>query len=210
MTASHGLAGSERAALCDLFEAKGPDAPTLCSGWTTADLAAHLFVRERRPLASPGILVKPLARMTDREMARARQRLGYQGLVDRVRSGPPLWWRPLDSTVNSLEYLVHHEDVRRGEPGWEPREDPALDAAAWGILRRSAGFLARKVRGVGLELRRPDGELIVARKGAPRAVLHGAPVELLMYLEGRSGAARVTLDGDEAAVAVVRKAGFGI
>lgn len=27
----------------------GPDAPTLCEGWTAADLARHLYVRERAP-----------------------------------------------------------------------------------------------------------------------------------------------------------------
>ena len=46
----------ERDELCDLFVARGPDAPTLCEGWTTADLAAHLVVRERNPLAGPGIV----------------------------------------------------------------------------------------------------------------------------------------------------------
>ncbi len=40
----------ERAELCDLFDELGPDAPTLCGDWTTADLAAHLVVRERNPL----------------------------------------------------------------------------------------------------------------------------------------------------------------
>ena len=51
------LASRERAALCDLFAEVGPDAPTLCAGWTTRDLAAHLLVRERRPWASAGIVV---------------------------------------------------------------------------------------------------------------------------------------------------------
>ena len=36
----------ERMGLCDLFVELGPDAPTLCEGWTTADLAAHLVLRE--------------------------------------------------------------------------------------------------------------------------------------------------------------------
>ncbi len=35
----------ERAALADLMAELGPDAPTLCEGWTTRDLAAHLVVR---------------------------------------------------------------------------------------------------------------------------------------------------------------------
>jgi uncharacterized protein (TIGR03085 family) len=51
------LAQLERSRLCDLFLEVGPDQPTLCEGWTTADLAAHLVIRERRPDAAPGILV---------------------------------------------------------------------------------------------------------------------------------------------------------
>ncbi|MCW2608081.1 MAG: hypothetical protein JWO60_2774, partial [Frankiales bacterium] len=43
------VAAAERAALLDLLAASGPDAPTLCPGWTTHDLAAHLVVRERQP-----------------------------------------------------------------------------------------------------------------------------------------------------------------
>ena len=45
---------AERTALCDLFLAVGPDAPTLAGEWTTRDLAAHLVVRERRPDAAAG------------------------------------------------------------------------------------------------------------------------------------------------------------
>ena len=44
----------ERRALCELLDETGPDAPTLCEGWTTGDLAAHLVLRERRPDAAAG------------------------------------------------------------------------------------------------------------------------------------------------------------
>ncbi|WP_010474195.1 maleylpyruvate isomerase family mycothiol-dependent enzyme, partial [Streptomyces somaliensis] len=50
----------ERLVLADLLEAVGPEAPTLCDGWTTRDLAAHLVVRERRPDAAAGVLLEPL------------------------------------------------------------------------------------------------------------------------------------------------------
>ena len=43
------FAKRERLLLADLLEAEGPEAPTLCEGWSTRDLAAHLIVRERRP-----------------------------------------------------------------------------------------------------------------------------------------------------------------
>ena len=59
------FARAERAALCDLFDSVGPDQPLLCTGWTTRDLAAHLLVRDRRPDAAAGIVIKPLARYGD-------------------------------------------------------------------------------------------------------------------------------------------------
>lgn len=40
-------AREERAALAALLEDSGPDGPTLCEGWLTRDLAAHLVLRER-------------------------------------------------------------------------------------------------------------------------------------------------------------------
>ncbi len=56
----------ERQTLSQLFDQLGPDAPTLCSGWTTLDLAAHLVVRERRPDSGPGLVWPPMAGYTDR------------------------------------------------------------------------------------------------------------------------------------------------
>jgi len=91
------LAQSERQSLCNLLEARGPLAPTLCEGWTTSDLAAHLFVRESRPLASPGIVLPPFAHITQREMEKAKRELGYGGLITRVRSGPPYPMRLFDA-----------------------------------------------------------------------------------------------------------------
>ena len=207
---SRGLAGSERAALCDLLDERGPDAPTLCDGWATADLAAHLFVRERRPQASPGIFVSHLAGFTRNVMQHALDRYGYSGVVARVRSGPPLVWLPLDRAFNTLEYFVHHEDVRRAEPGWEPREDAAVDAAVWTALRRGARLMARKVKGAGLDLVRPDGERITARSGSPVATVTGGPQELLLFLYGRGSAARVTVEGDEAARTALERAKFAV
>ena len=42
-------AQDERAALAALLHETGPDGPTLCEGWQTRDLVAHLVLRERRP-----------------------------------------------------------------------------------------------------------------------------------------------------------------
>ncbi|HLN06290.1 MAG TPA: TIGR03085 family metal-binding protein, partial [Acidimicrobiales bacterium] len=199
MPTSH-LAHSERAGLCDLLSECGPQAPTLCEGWLTKDLAAHLFVRERRPLAMPGILLGgPAAKLTDLSMEAALRVHGYAGLVAKLRSGPPMPFRPFDEATNLVEYFVHTEDVRRAAPGWEPRNDPQLDAALWANLGRGSRMLTRKVKGAGLDLERPDGERIVARREEPRAVLSGGVQEIVLFLLGRNQVAKVSLSGSEQA-----------
>src|SRR6266496_1286185 len=131
----------ERAALCDLFEELGPDEPTLCEGWRTRDLAAHLVVRERRPDAAAGIMLKPFAGYTRHVQD------GYAGkpwaeLVELVRSGPPALSPTripaVDRLVNSVELFIHHEDVRRAQPSWQPRDpDPERDAVTWAAVKRT-------------------------------------------------------------------------
>jgi len=117
MTASH-LAREERARLCTVLTESGQDAPTLCEGWLTKDLAAHLYVREHRPLAMPGIMLGgAFAKLTAASMASALRRYGYAGLVVRVRSGPPLAWRPFDELANAVEFFVHTEDMSVFVPG---------------------------------------------------------------------------------------------
>ncbi|HET9092594.1 MAG TPA: TIGR03085 family metal-binding protein [Acidimicrobiales bacterium] len=208
---SSSIAHSERAALCSLLEERGPLAPTLCEGWTTADLAAHLYIRERRPVAAAGILVPQLKAMTQSAMDEAKRSLGYEELIRRVASGPPALVRPLDEQMNTVEYFVHHEDVRRaGSADAGPREDPALDAALWRALRRSARLLARKLRGAGLVLVAPGFGSATARSGEPLVTMTAGPQELVLYLFGRGRVAEVQLDGDEAAVARVQAAPFGL
>src|SRR5690348_2739092 len=80
---------TERLALCDLLAELGPDEPTMCGGWTTADLAAHLVVREYRPDAAPGIMIAALAGHTERLRLKARRDDGFERLVGRIRQGPP-------------------------------------------------------------------------------------------------------------------------
>lgn len=203
-------AQSERLSLCGLLEDKGPLAPTLCEGWTTSDLAAHLFIRENRPWYGIGILVKPLAGLTERGMEEAKSSLGYAKLIDKLRSGPPRPLKALDEQMNLVEYFIHHEDVRRGAGEVEPRSDPALDRALWRALSRSAWLLSRRLHGVGLELVAPGFGSVTARKGTPLVSMTGPPGELLLYLFGRKSAAKVSLDGDSAAVTSVEEAQFGL
>ena len=199
------MAQRERRALAEIMSVAGPDAPTLCGSWTVRDLAAHLVVRERRPDASPGIMLKPLAGYLESVQAKAVRRPFPELLAD-VRSGPP-WWSPLkpvDAVVNLTEMFVHHEDVRRGEPGWEPRDLPAADEdKLWSTLRRMGRIVYRKAP-VTVELATPDGRRAVVhtKSGTAHVTLTGKPSELLLHAFGRDEV-RIGTEGDPADVRTV-------
>jgi uncharacterized protein (TIGR03085 family) len=128
--APNALAVAEREALADLMLEVGPDAPTLCGGWTTRDLAAHLVIRSDRPDAAAGIVIPALAGWTAKVQEKAARR-DWDDLVRTVRRGAPGWSlqsRPsLDGQSNTIEYFVHHEDVRRAR----------LTYGRWSRARRS-------------------------------------------------------------------------
>lgn len=217
MTGSHPpLDGRERVQLCQRFEELGPDAPTLCDGWTTFDLAAHLAVRERNPLAGPGILagdvVAPLGRLTERAMAKEKAR-GYDVVVERVRTGPPLgpFAVPgLRTQINLVEYAVHHEDVRRAN-GMAPRTGvDDLQDALWPLFTRLARFALRGVPdGVGVTVARPGKVGKVVRTGERLVTITGEPLELLLWAYGRGDAAHVEAVGHDGATEADIAAVFG-
>jgi uncharacterized protein (TIGR03085 family) len=200
-----GVARDERKALCDLFTEVGPDAPTLCAGWRTRELAAHLVSRERRPDAAIGIVFKPLAGYK-RRVEESVAGKPFAELVDLVRSGPP-WYSPtairtVDETLNIAEFFVHHEDVRRGRPGWEPRPpDDRRDRVLWAALSRGARMMLRHGP-VGIVLRSGERE-VAARRGPNTVIISGEPGELMLFMFGRDEA-RVEFDGEQSAVAAVR------
>jgi uncharacterized protein (TIGR03085 family) len=205
---------AERASVCDLFVAKGPEAPTLCEGWRTYDLAAHLFIRERRPLSGPGLVMGgAAARLTARILARTKESHPYADLVARVRSGPPAVLAPFDKVMNLTEYFVHHEDVRRGGGDNTPRapeELAVVESALWKTLQRGGKFMTRPLKGTGLDLVTPAGAVIHARIGTPSATLTGTPGEIVLYLSGRKAAAGVELGGPPEAIEAVGAAKFGL
>jgi uncharacterized protein (TIGR03085 family) len=207
------LLTAERHALCDTLVAVGPDAPTLCEGWRTLDLAAHLLVRETRPDSGPGLVVPgPLARWTERVRVRAKRR-GYDDIVAALRGGPPGWFTigPM-AALNVTENWIHHEDVRRAN-GHGPRPaDDRLEEVLWDGTRLSARMVGRRLHGAGLVLRTSDGRERVARDrgGEPVVTASGAPGELVLFLAGRKEAAEVMLDGEPEAVALVLAARFGV
>jgi uncharacterized protein (TIGR03085 family) len=193
----------ERLLLADLLGTAGPEAPTLCEGWRTRDLAAHVVVRERRPDAAGGLLVKQLASRLDKAMEEFAAK-PYEELIQLIRTGPPRFspfqLKQLDEASNIIEFYVHGEDVRRAQPDWTPRElDPVFQDALWSRLERTARLMGRGTP-TGLVLRRPDGRTAVANRGTPVVTATGEPSELLLFLYGRQSAAVVELDGEKEAI----------
>ena len=206
-------ARNERHALCDLFLKVGPDAPTLCAGWTTRDLAAHLVVRETRPDAAGGILIRRLAPYGDR----VRDKVActdWTTLVDRVRNGPPrlspMRIPALDDLTNTLEFFVHHEDVRRAQAVRESRViEPALEDALLGALTRGARLMGRSSP-CGLTMTPTGGIGFVVRKGSPTVDVSGPVSELVLFIYGRTSVADVEFAGPPDSVDAVRATTFGI
>jgi uncharacterized protein (TIGR03085 family) len=189
----------ERRAICDILVELGPDAPTLCEGWTTADLAAHLVLREH------------YHRWSDAQRA-AEKAKGYPALIARLRAGAPLvpWRLPrIRNVVNGLEYFIHHEDVRRAN-GRAPRpQADDVEALYWRMIGYTARRVARRIRPYGLELVLPDGRRHSFGSGA-MATLTGPASELGLYLAGRRATAQVTLTGAPRAIAAVEQADLSV
>lgn len=207
-------AQNERHALCDLLADLGPNQPTLCAGWQTVDLAAHLVLRERRPDAGAGVMGGPVARYTRRVQARIAGRHSFAELIGLIRNGPPrvsLFGLPgADEKLNVVEYFVHHEDVLRAQPDWQPRKvDPDLVGVLWDRLSMARLMLRRAP--VGVELVRagePVGQRgrvrITAKASTPVVTVTGDPVELTLWTMGRTSVADVRLEGADSDVAALR------
>ena len=206
-------ASRERRQFADDLAAAGPDAPTLCEGWTARDLAAHVVIRERRPDAAVGILVGALSGYTDKVQSKVAGG-DWNDLVERVRSGPPAWSPTridkVDRAVNTIEFFVHTEDVRRAADAWEPRDldaDLADDLAA--ALARAAKMLTKSAP-TGVTLAADGRDAIVAHDGDPMVTVRGPIGELVLFVYGRQDHARVEFDGPDDAIAELRTAKFGI
>lgn len=218
-------AQDERSALCDLLAELGPDQPTLCEGWHTAEMAAHLVLREHRPDAAAGVAGGPFSGYTKRVQARLQRRTPYPRLIDELRSGPPrlsVFGLPgADERLNAVEFFVHHEDVRRAQAGWQPR---TLDGGLVDLLwdRLSLARLMLRKAPVGVELVRADDSdaaegttadsaaggngrvRITAKARTPVVTVTGHPAELTLWAMGRTSAAHVRMTGNDSDVAALR------
>ncbi|MDO5633856.1 MAG: maleylpyruvate isomerase family mycothiol-dependent enzyme, partial [Micrococcus sp.] len=180
-------AAASRAALVEALVAAGPGAPTLCEGWQTEHLAAHIVLRERSPLAA-GLLLPPAADALERktlELGNAHAtEASYARLVEQVEQGPlgdaPAR-RGLRSRVRAaaarlrrtapattvaahiqlLEFFVHTEDVRRAQETWAPRilTDDYADTLFTHLKSRARLLYHGEDTGVRLERRARGGSV---------------------------------------------------
>jgi uncharacterized protein (TIGR03085 family) len=193
------LARRERSALADLLQKLGPEQPTLCEGWTTRDLAAHLVVRDRRPDASIGMLIRPLREHGER-VRQAQAAKPYEVTLAELRTPPR--WSPVSNPLvegftNAGEFFIHHEDARRGQPDWAPRDLDAADASdLWRITKLTGRMVLGRLR---LPVRvQSEGFGQFEVGSGPLTTLTGTPGEVTLFLSGRQWASQVEVDGPDA------------
>ncbi|MBF0807994.1 maleylpyruvate isomerase family mycothiol-dependent enzyme [Rothia nasimurium] len=140
---SSALVTSERTALLDALTAAGPSAPTLCEGWETRHMAAHLLLRESKPTLAAGVMGGPLAARTERHTIQLADELTGQRRYEKaLRDFETLpgylhmrrRFPGLDEAMNLIEYFVHTEDVRRAS--LTNGEQPAPRVLAEGVQEK--------------------------------------------------------------------------
>ncbi|ASK64544.1 TIGR03085 family protein [Brachybacterium avium] len=202
----------EREAFARTFLTHGPEAPTILPGWDAAELLEHLLLREGAPHLRvgshlPGALGARAQRALD-----ALRASSWQERVERFRQGPgrlsPIG--RIDALSGQGELLIHHEDLRRAQLGWEPRQLPAEAAAdAWRAVGLMAP-LAMRVRAEVTLVSPLGGRQLRSRRAVGSLRVHGDPLELLLWVSGRDEVARVRVHGDQVALQALREGRRGL
>jgi uncharacterized protein (TIGR03085 family) len=127
----------------------------------------------------------------------------WDALLEKVAAGPPLYspFKLLDPVANLGEMFIHHEDVRRAQTGWEPRQ---LDATLAKALGRGLPLMARLSLGKSparVTLKTPDGKTVATVGHGEDLIVTGEVPELLLFLSGRDEV-RLTFSDAQAAQAV--------
>ena len=203
-------AAHERAELVAALEELGPDAPTLCEGWLTKDMAAHVYVREHRPDAALGVLpLGPLSAYTERVMKSVLEAQGYDGLLTKLRQPAPILRAlHIDEAINTVEFFIHTEDVRR--PNKMPeREMPEEFERKIGRRMAQQGRMSFRRVGARVRLVPTVGEPVEFGKG-PLVEVHGKPSELLLLAFNRKADAKVEYTGDADAIEALQSARIGL
>ncbi|MDI3330965.1 MAG: TIGR03085 family metal-binding protein [Micrococcus sp.] len=208
---SRDFTAASRDALVEALLSAGPGQPTLCAGWQTQHLAAHVVLRERSALVA-GLVVKPLhARLERRTLElgdSAAAPAAYQELVARISAGPSAGHlsgrlqhlpavRRAAQAANLLEFYVHTEDVRRAQHRWAPRRlaEEYADALFTELVRSAR--LRYRSEDTGVVLARSTGQRVVARRPGPgesSRTVSGPAGELVLHAFGRRDNALVLVD----------------
>lgn len=186
---------------CDALAEVQPTAMTLCTGWSAHDVAIHLWLIKREPLAWPGMVTALFAGLTRRRADLVRTRWSYQILVDKLRLEPgAIACMPLDRYGDNLhslgEYYVHTQDVARPAAITQPVPDEQLQEALWSRTQAAAHKLQRRLP-EGLVLQHLDGRSALVGHTPVKIVVSSMPSELICWVYGRRTAASVTISKHE-------------
>lgn len=205
---------AERSDLRDTLAEVGPDCPTLCTGWDTRTLLAHMILRERSVIELATRLRLPRASVAaEKALADFTARHSYAAMLAAFDHGAPLWsplaLGPAREVFNLLEYVVHHEDVRRVDPSVQPRDLPADRQRA--IFERLRGFARVTMRSAPDPVRLQWSHRTIDIGRGPKTVtVKGDPLELALFAYGRQAVAVVEYTGDPAAIRRMQGARLGI
>ena len=190
----------ERRHLAALLRRVGPDAPTLCEGWVTRDLAVHLIERDSRPDLIAGTALPKIPVLTKRAQEADAQLRGqdWAELVSKVEKPAvysPARLGPLDKRMNTAEFFVHHEDVRRAQETWHRRQllqEEELDL--WAALKLMGKPLLRPEQDSILLVANGYGSVTGGKaKTSTVRIVRGTPSELLLWAFGRREQAEVAI-----------------
>ncbi|MBM7050666.1 MULTISPECIES: TIGR03085 family metal-binding protein [unclassified Rothia (in: high G+C Gram-positive bacteria)] len=194
------IIASERLNLIEYLRGAGPHASTLCEGWQTRHLIAHLVLRESKPLVAAGVMGGPLGQRTEEKTNEYADKLTRAGAYDTAlfefaKLHGPLHVRTrnpkADCAMNLLEYFVHTEDVRRAEETWQPRElAPEVESKMWQMLTKGARLMGAKKYAGGLTIKAPGRSpvTVIKPKNGSATTITGAPGEIALHLFGREQA----------------------
>lgn len=196
---SRELRDEQHRRLCEVLRQSHPTGPTLCEGWNVHDLAVHIWSLNHDPVSWLGIVVRPLASMTERRADAAKVRYTYDELVDRIAERADLLCMPEDRLEgyrhSMAEYFIHTEDILRAG-GTVPVHSysPALQGALWKRLKVAARQLSVMYpeRCGGVQFRSMYGAFHPGF-GAVRRQVTGTPAELLLWASGRDEVADVQI-----------------
>lgn len=189
-----------RALLAKDFLDIGPDAPTLCEGWRSRHLAAHLVIREHQPWR----IMSPKATISTGDEASS----AFPQLVARFAAGPGRFslFRLIDEPANFLEYVVHREDLLRANDTtgtYTPGQRREIWSRAKGRARGKLGVKDTRVEIIVDDLDADNTLTIGKQDGSrPGITVRGPLLDVVLLAHGRP--ADLDITGPDDLVAAYR------